>query len=252
MTVVPSLLEGSYQSLYVGIRSRGQNLSNATGFLCLTGRGPMLITARHVVTGKNNDTGELLSRTGAVPDELAVRYITLSQHGPIFQERMEALSDKSGKPRWREHPTLGARMDCVSLILENASGIGLFPYMFNLAIRDEPKIVYGPSDPVSVVGYPFGRDAGGYAIWAAGFVASEPSIDYMDLPVLLIDCRTRPGQSGAPVILQRNSGMVLLENGGMVSDGRPRSRLLGVYSGRINAESDIGLVWKAHAVAEIL
>ena len=192
------------------------------------------------------------SETGAVPDELAVRYIIPSQPGPIFQERLEALYDSSGNPLWREHPQLGARMDCVSLILQNASGVGLHPYSFNLAVREEPKIVYGPSDPVSVVGYPFGRDAGGYAIWATGFVASEPSIDYMDLPVLLIDCRTRQGQSGAPVILQRNSGPVLLEDGRMMMDAKPRSRLLGVYSGRINAESDIGLVWKAHAVAEIL
>lgn len=252
MTIVPSLLEGSYQSLYLGVRANGQNLSNATGFLCLTGRGPMLITARHVVTGRNNDTRELLSTTGAIPDELAVRYISPSQHGPIFQERIECLYDQAGNPRWREHPTLGPRMDCVSLVLKNASGIGLHPYMFNLALRDEPKIVYGPADPVSVVGYPFGLDAGGYTIWATGFVASEPSIDYMGLPVLLIDCRTRKGQSGAPVILQRNSGPVVLENDEMVMDGKPRSRLLGVYSGRINAESDIGVVWKAHAVAEIL
>jgi hypothetical protein len=45
---------------------------------------------------------------------------------------------------------------------------------------------------------------------------------------------------------------VLLEDGSMISDGLPRFRLLGVYSGRINPESDIGMVWKTSAVREIL
>ena len=143
-------------------------------------------------------------------------------------------------------------MDCVALPLVNTGRLRLLPYDFNLGLRTDSRIVYGPSDAVSVVGYPFGQNAGGFAIWATGFVASEPKVDYNDLPILLIDCRSRPGQSGSPVILQRNSGMIFLENGSVVSDGSPRSRFLGVYSGRINAQSDIGVVWKASAVRELL
>jgi hypothetical protein len=30
------------------------------------------------------------------------------------------------------------------------------------------------------------------------------------------------------------------------------SRLLGIYSGRINDESDLGIVWKVSAVAELI
>ncbi|ALN80403.1 hypothetical protein LA76x_2270 [Lysobacter antibioticus] len=33
---------------------------------------------------------------------------------------------------------------------------------------------------------------------------------------------------------------------------RPATRFLGVYSGRINAQSDLGFVWKASAVAELI
>jgi trypsin-like peptidase len=244
-------LPGSYHSAYIDVRARGEHLSHATGFLCLTGKGPMLVTARHVVTGRDNETGDLLSKTGAVPDQISIRYVYPSVNGAFFDTRVEELLDNE-KPRWRHHPELGPRMDCVALPLADTGRLRLMPYDFNWGLRADSQIVYGPSDPVSVVGYPFGQDAGGFAIWATGFVASEPRVDYNDLPIMLIDCRSRPGQSGSPVILQRNSGMIFLENGSMVSDGRPRFRFLGVYSGRINSQSDIGIVWKASAVRQLL
>jgi hypothetical protein len=229
----------------------GEHLSYATGFVCLTGRGPTVVTARHVVTGRDNNTNELLSPTGATPTEFGVRYVYPTVGAPETHERVEALH-ADGKPLWREHPTLRSRMDCVCLPLADTGGLRLFHRDFNLGLNAESMIAYGPSDPVSVVGYPFGRDAGGFAIWATGFIASEPSVDINDLPVLLIDCRARPGQSGSPVILQRNSGLVHLENGSVVGDGKPRSRFLGLYSGRINRESDIGIVWKTKAVRELV
>ena len=34
--------------------------------------------------------------------------------------------------------------------------------------------------------------------------------------------------------------------------GRRRARYVGVYSGRINDQSDLGFVWKADAVAELV
>jgi hypothetical protein len=247
------LLSASYSSAHLTVRANGQVLSHATAFLCSAGLNLFLVTARHVVTGRHNESGDLLSATGAVPDELGVRYIMPTVQGPKFEERIEPLYNPTGHPRWVEHPTHGARADCVAVPIGTTRRFPMLPYNGEhpLGTRD-PKIVYGPSDPVSVVGYPFGKDAGGYAIWATGFVASEPSVDYAGLPILLVDCRTRPGQSGAPVILQRNSGLVLLEDGSMISDGRPRSRFLGVYSGRVNPESDIGMVWKTSAIREIL
>jgi len=62
-------------------------------------------------------------------------------------------------------------------------------------------IAVGPRDGLSIVGFPFGLTAGGYfGVWVQGTVASEPGIDLNGLPLLLIDSRTRLGQSGWPVI----------------------------------------------------
>lgn len=114
-------------------------------------------------------------------------------------------------------------------------------------------IFVGPSDAVSVIGFPFGMTAGGaFGVWATGHLASEPIVNFSDLPIQLIDCRTRPGQSGSPVIAYRSGGMVAMANGDSVAFNGPVYRFIGIYSGRINAESDIGIVWRASAINELL
>jgi V8-like Glu-specific endopeptidase len=110
-----------------------------------------------------------------------------------------------------------------------------------------------PADPVSVIGFPFGQTAGGsYGVWATGFIASELAINFNNLPVQLIDSRTRPGQSGSPVIAHRNGGLVALDDGSSALHKGPVARFVGIYSGRINKKSDIGIVWKAYAIQELL
>ena len=109
------------------------------------------------------------------------------------------------------------------------------------------------AEPISVVGFPFGIQVGGsFAVWSTGFVASEPQIDFNNLPIFLIDCRTRPGQSGSAVITHRNGGSVTMENGSTAFFDGPVTKFRGIYSGRINEQSDIGVVWKASAVAELV
>ena len=77
-------------------------------------------------------------------------------------------------------------------------------------------------------------------------------MSYNGLPIFLIDCRSRPGQSGAPVIAHRNTSAVTEDGGVAIGPYESYSRFLGVYSGRIQEESDIGMVWKASAVQELV
>jgi hypothetical protein len=127
------------------------------------------------------------------------------------------------------------------------------------ASYDEPQadddLYADVSHPVSVLGFPFGRTGGlGYLpIWSKGWIATELDVDFDGRPSFLIDSRTRKGQSGSPVIVYNSpgdqaamhSGHLLLAPGEMV-------RLLGVYSGRINDQSDLGHVWKAEALIDIV
>ena len=46
--------------------------------------------------------------------------------------------------------------------------------------------------------------------------------------------------------------MVALEDGSSAMFRGPVTRFLGVYSGRINPESDLGIVWKADSIRELV
>ncbi len=136
------------------------------------------------------------------------------------------------------------------LALKNVGGVELHPYDLS---GSAPAMAFGPATDVSVIGFPFGRTAGGaFGIWTHGFVASEPEVDFDDLPLFLVDARTREGQSGSPVISYATGGATPMADGSTAIMGAGLVNLLGVYSGRINNESDLGLVWKVQAVRDIL
>ena len=50
----------------------GQALSTGTAFVVSTPKGPYLITNRHNVTGRNQETDAPLSKTGGVPNLIVI------------------------------------------------------------------------------------------------------------------------------------------------------------------------------------
>lgn len=244
-----TIAKPSVQSLLIEMQFNGQSLSTGTAFVVNTpSRGPHLITNRHNVTGRHQDTGAPLSKTGGVPSDIVIVH---NRKGALGQwvPRSESLYS-NGSPRWIEHPALGAKADFVALPLTQLADVELYPYD---PPNPGPDIQVGPADTVSVIGFPFGITAGGaFGVWATGFLASEPDVDFNNLPVVLIDCRSRQGQSGSPVLAYRAGGAVAMKNGGSAVFGGPVERFIGIYSGRINPESDLGIVWKASAIAELL
>jgi len=244
---MPTIAQPSVQSLLIQMQFNGQPLSTGTGFVIQAANGPYLVTNRHNVTGRHQDTGALLSNTGGIPNEIVVIH-NRNDHLGQWVPRVESLF-AGDTPRWREHPVLGARADFVALPLTQLDDVVLYPYD---TANVGPAISVGPADTVSVIGFPFGITAGGaFGVWATGFMASEADIDFNDLPVLLIDCRSRQGQSGSPVIAYRSAGGVAMADGSQAMFGGPVWKFIGIYSGRINAESDLGIVWKASALNEL-
>lgn len=246
---MPMIAEPSVKSLLLEMRVNGTPLATGTGFVCASAKGAVLLTNRHNVTGVHQETGKALSPTGGLPNEVVIVHNyagVLGRWLPV----VEPLLDANGTPRWREHPTLGAKADFVALPLTNLTNVELRPYT---PASPGPEIAVGPGEVVSVVGFPFGITAGGaFAVWATGFMASEPEVDFNQLPIFLIDCRSRPGQSGSAVIAYRAGGAVPMKDGSSAMFGGPVDRFLGIYSGRINSESDLGIVWKASALAELI
>jgi hypothetical protein len=238
----------SIQSLFIEMKFNGQSLSMGTAFVVLSPKGPYLVTNRHNVTGRHQQSNAPLSPTGGIPNEIGIVHNRKGALGQWISKNEPLYIDDT--PRWREHPTLGSEADFVALPLSDLVDVDIYPHDPG---NSDPTIRVGVADVVSVIGFPFGMAAGGaMAVWASGFLASEPAVDFNDLPIQLIDCRSRQGQSGSPVIAYRGSGMVEDTLGRVSFVNSPLSKFIGVYSGRINPESDIGIVWKASALQQLI
>lgn len=231
-------------SLMIYMRFNGQPLGTATGFLINGPSGVCLVTNRHVLTGREQVTNNILHPMLAVPNEILIQHNLVGHLGNwIFHT--EPLYDGE-RPRWLEHPTLGADADIAVLPLTQLHNVQVEAYDL---VHVGHGILIEPTTVVSVVGFPFGvQDGGGFAIWATGSVASQSEFDYQNRPVFLIDCRSRQGQSGSPVIAYRHGGWTQMEDGTSGVFG-PIYRFLGLYSGRITGDSDLGMVWKPEAIA---
>lgn len=237
----------SVQSLLLEMRANGNALSLGTGFVVSCKTGHALVTNWHNLAGRHPETKQPLSPTGAIPDEVRILHNKAGALGNWIPAT-EMLQHK-GKPRWSEHPKHAEKVDVVALPLTSVHGVELYPH----DLVGGAKVRVGPAEAVSVIGFPFGIQAGGsLAVWATGFLASEPDIDFRGLPLMLVDCRTREGQSGSAVICYRSGGAVSMEDGSTAVMAGPIQRFLGCYSGRVNKDSDLGLVWKASAVREVV
>ena len=245
---MPGIRPESVRSLFIEMLFQETVISSGTAFVVNTKKGPYLLTNRHNVTGRNQETGHPLSSTGGIPDAILITHHKRGNLGLFVKRKQLLLHDEC--PLWVEHPALGSKADFVALPLTETHDVDLHPH----AVSAEPsRILFGPSDILSVIGFPFGLKAsGGFGVWSSGFVASEPEVDYRDLPVLLIDCRSRQGQSGSPVILFRRGGGFSMRDGSTAINSGPLSELVGIYSGRIHKDSDLGMVWKSKAIKELI
>jgi hypothetical protein len=114
-----------------------------------------------------------------------------------------------------------------------------------------------PAQDVFVVGYPYALSTGPlFPLWVRGTIASDTHfgvlVDGKQLPLILVDARTRTGQSGSVVIRDIPEGAVVPTVGNSLAITlRPHSQIVGVYSGRTSDESDLGYVWPINEVEDI-
>jgi len=237
----------SCQALFIEMLFNGQQLATGTAFICAQNGHFALITNRHNFTCRSQVDNQPLYEHGGVPNKIRVWHHVKGHLGAFGPVIYDILGDED-EPLWIEHPLLGAQVDIGALKIEPLDDFTFFPID-----SSEPKnrLRLQPAEIVSVIGYPFGLSGGiSFATWATGFVATEPDVDYDDLPLMLVDARSRAGQSGAPVVAVRR-GLYQTVNGN-INAGSDVTEFLGIYSGRINVESDLGKVWKRSAVRCVL
>jgi hypothetical protein len=164
------ILLPSVQSLLIQTWVGNQQLATGTAFVCESKRGP---SSSRTGTTRRADIlipRNQLSPTSAVPDSLRILHNRGKRLGEWVLKTEPLVAN--GNPRWAEHPKLGDAMDVVALPLTDLDDVELYPH----DLVNGPAIAVHPADAVSVVGFSFGLQAGGsLAVWATGFVASEPA-----------------------------------------------------------------------------
>lgn len=231
-----------------------------------------IVTARHCFSARSWETGQFMPGSGSVEPthvELSIRKRPtdgkwdMREPAPMVRLLLPLL-DREGQPLWFEHPKAGAGFDVAALPIPAclADDESLMIEAYSPAPNDEQAAKLDPAvaQDVFVIGYPCGLQSGFMMpLWVRGTIASEPAMYYSHtncvtrreqaLPVVIIDARTREGQSGSPAVLYQrpltpiytNSGEIQLTKYGV-------SRLLGVYSGRTSPDSDLGFVWRIETV----
>lgn len=246
----------SFQSFFIEMYFNDTKLGSGTAFFAGSVNHFLLFTNKHIVTGKNIETNEIISSHSGIPNNIKIaipipKSINKNEFTVSFYQQFtiplyenDDHLDYDNK-LWFEHSN--PKVDVVGLKF-NPSEIDLE----KLILKTESWHTWGVGDLVNVVGYPFGLSADGFPIWMTGYIASEPAINQNNAQRYLVDCRTREGNSGSPVIGRFRIGDVVKYKGKRYTAKDETYQLIGVYSGRVNKDSDIGVVWKMEVIKEIL
>jgi len=223
------------------------HLSRGTGFFWKKDEETYLITNWHNVSGKNPFTKKHISPHASEPNQIK---FDLFRNKDINQRVTATIGlFQNGKPIWLEHPKLGSDVDVVCIKVKSQE---YMPLAINELISSEITVKVGLD--VFILGFPMGIDTQRLPIWKRGSVASEPELDVDNLPMFYVDTATASGMSGAPVIRRATSGE--MDDGSFVLSGGVMSRFVGVYSGRLapkdRSEAQIGMIWKARVISEII
>lgn len=236
----------SYVALHIEAYFNDTPLGSATGFLVVNKNKKYLITNWHVVSGRDPITDAPLDiKTSGIPNKLHV-WMQKNNKDLHMWLGIKLSLTRDDKKLWKEHP-MGREVDVVAIPVEEMSLIEYHPLDLSLM---NTNLYISPSETASIIGFPFGRPSyGKFPIWKTGHIASDIDFDYEEKPAFLIDATTKPGMSGSPVIARREGLYRPTKDLTTVGEA---TRFLGIYSGRIHGDSDIGIVWKPEVINEIL
>jgi hypothetical protein len=224
-----------------------------------------LVTNYHVVTGRTP-----LSKDPPVGDR--VQFLIHEDRADLARVRHLELPlyDAAHQPLWIGSD-VAPDADVIMLPLPPSAYEGVALFVFTEA-HTHGDIKMRPTSGATLLGYPYGfaDTAHDLPVWKTGHIASEPSVDFDNRPLFLVDVSAFPGMSGSPVLAVANG---IYEN----EDGQMRSgrvlKLLGIFSAMpvvremrpaastasagdqspVATETalQLGYVWKASLIAEI-
>lgn len=255
---MPNMIDpGSLVTSRLRFFYRETELGSGTGFFTKYQGKVFLITNWHNVTGRNTETLQPISERGGIPDRMKILIGCRGHVGewgeleiPLYKDMHE--NDPPEAPVWLEHAVpRRPQIDVVAIPIDVPDWAEV---RTSDTVNTAPKMLLRVSTDVFVLGYPREISGGrGFPIWKRASIATEPDID-LDGPKMLIDTATREGMSGGPVIAVAHRGFEVKSNM-FIATSDHGYRFVGVYSGRLGSDemkAQLGIVWKARVVDEIL
>lgn len=246
-----------------------QAIQQGTGFFFASTKADgtpdtvFLVTNYHVVTGRAP-----LSKEAGLGDH--VQFLIHEDRTDVARVRHLELPlyDAQRQPLWvTSDPVPDA--DVVLLPVPPAAYQGVSLFVFTEA-HTHGDIKMRPTSGATLLGYPYGLadTAHDLPVWKTGHIASEPSVDFDNRPVFLVDVSAFPGMSGSPVLAVANG--IYEDEDGQMRTGRVL-KLLGIFSAMpvvrelkpASASADaapeiatetalqLGYVWKAALIADL-
>ncbi|MEH6828570.1 trypsin-like peptidase domain-containing protein [Parasphingorhabdus sp.] len=225
-------------------------LAIGTGFFYKYGSQRYLVTNWHNVTGIDFQSGKSISSTGARPTNFAVRFVTNDSRATLYLNL--GLYDEKGDPAWLIDPNSSRKVDVLAIPLPTWPKDSINTFIGDIEERDL-QISVGVD--VFIIGFPQGIDRGLAPLWKKGSLAVDPdTANNLSKPYWLIDCASRKGMSGSPVVIRRFSPFED-ESGNVFSRGHG-TRFIGIYSGRFEDKdplgAHLGIVWPRELLQEIV
>jgi hypothetical protein len=162
------------------------------------------------------------------------------------------------KAQWYEHPSKGQDVD-VGILPIGAGAVGLAKDILG---GQDPNMFIDSGQEVFLPGYPLGLShAGKMPIWKRASVASSLEFGEGIHTKILVDTATREGMSGSPCLALSNWRHYSRDPEAATFKLKvvemPLSwRLLGIYSGRVNAGdalgAQLGVVWRENLIADCI
>ena len=200
-----------------------RKLAAGSGVIAQVAGGRCLITARHVFSGRDPETGQPLRNDGSIPNRIEVEGCNTKFVENLYEGSNDPNSDE---PRFAVDPR-GPQIDVAMLSVNPGQLFIALDRSFLIPHQNEHLTLF-VSQTCYIIGFPEDithrpRPGVVLPIWKTGHIASEPNLDWHGQPKLLIDATTRNGMSGAMVVTRNE---------------RRQHRFIGIYTGRCKRPKD--------------
>ncbi|CAB3759375.1 hypothetical protein [Paraburkholderia solisilvae] len=282
-------LDPSNAVVHLSMRRGEHELSVGTGILYSRNGKVFIVTAWHNLSGRHAITMKPISSVLAFPDTVVATVSCRTDlNGKTYGYSRLPFTiplEVNDTPTYLVHAQAFPRVDVAAIPFD----VGI-PYQIEMQVSNGgvAKMTWLPRGPISangmtsdveciqdvessyaqpqsfpdlwlgddlfIMGYPRAlSDLFGQPLWKRATVASSPQSGTR-VKHFLVDCASREGMSGAPVVSYNRTGLTM--NGGAIQVGTPTTIFHGIYTSRVGKadlfEAQIGTVWQRTAADEII